>query len=71
MSQSKLFSEIEAEELFFSNEYGSPVSDFGFSEDAHGFTRITNPERFNMWKKIGMAFAVLSGAYILKRMQKK
>jgi hypothetical protein len=42
----------------------------GFSENADGFTRITNPERFQMWKNIGVVLVVLAGGAIWKKMKK-
>lgn len=41
-------------------------SDLGFSEDAQGFTRITNPERFEMWKRIGLIAVFVAGGYAAK-----
>lgn len=44
---------------------------FGFSEDADGFTRITNPRRFAIAKGVGIVILLTAGGIFYKKVIKE
>lgn len=55
--------------IYTSHQKSTPQ--LGFSEDAHGFTRITNPRRFAIAKGIGLAILITAGGLFYKKVIKE